>query len=396
MKRSGVIILFLIFTQFLCAQSLDELRLQRNKASKEIQYTNNLLSQAKKDEKASLNKLRLISNRIKQRNNLISSINSEINVLQEFIDDNRMVVKLLGEDLVKIKEEYAQMIRMAYKSRSTYDKILFLLSSEDFNQAYKRNLYLKQYADFRKNQSETLKAVQAILEEKAKGLEKQTDQKEQFINQKREENQKFLSEKQEQGKYIQNLKSKQRSLRQKLRNQRRVEQQLADAIQKIIEEEARKASKAGKTGFALTPEQKLIGDNFEQNKSRIPWPLERGIITEKFGVHKHPVLKNITIENNGIDITTQERAKARAVFKGEVSRVFGITGGNMAVIIRHGSYLSVYSNLQEVTVKKGDLVSAKQNIGTVYSDKKDGNKTILKFQIWRENKKLNPENWIAR
>ena len=139
-----------------------------------------------------------------------------------------------------------------------------------------------------------------------------------------------------------------------------------------------------------------MGDNFEQNKNRLPWPVERGIITEHFGIHKHPVLSNVEIRNNGINIATEIGAKVRTVFNGEVSRVFGISGGNTAVIIRHGNYLTVYSNLREVVVKKGDLVSTKQTIGTVFTDTADGNKSILKFQIWRENTKLDPEQWIVK
>jgi murein hydrolase activator len=139
-----------------------------------------------------------------------------------------------------------------------------------------------------------------------------------------------------------------------------------------------------------------VGENFAQNRLRLPWPVERGVITEKFGVHRHPVLEKVQVRNNGINIATEPGSKARAVFNGEVSRVFGITGGNSAVILRHGSYLSVYSNLREVTVKTGDKVSARQSIGTVYTDPEDGDKTILKFQIWHENQKLNPEEWLGK
>ena len=145
----------------------------------------------------------------------------------------------------------------------------------------------------------------------------------------------------------------------------------------------------------MTPEQKLISDNFEQNRGRLPWPVERGMIVEKFGVHAHPVLRNIQIENNGIDISTTAGSKARAIFKGEVSRVFAISGGNMAVIVRHGNYLSVYSNLKDVHVKAGDKVETRQELGTIYTDSQGGANTILKFQIWKENQKLNPEQWIA-
>jgi septal ring factor EnvC (AmiA/AmiB activator) len=203
-------------------------------------------------------------------------------------------------------------------------------------------------------------------------------------------------EKSTQSSELQELQKQKSSLQKTLQQQRRVEQQLEREIQAIIEEEASKNREAGGSGFALTPEQKLIGDNFEQNKRRLPWPLERGVIVEHFGVHQHPVLTNVQVQNNGINIATDVGAEVRAVFNGEVSRVFGISGGNTAVIIRHGTYLSVYSNLREVVVKKGDKVSTKQAIGTVYTDTKDGNKSILKFQIWKESTKLNPEDWIGR
>jgi septal ring factor EnvC (AmiA/AmiB activator) len=273
---------------------------------------------------------------------------------------------------------------------------MFLLSAEDFNQAYRRYLYLKQYSNHRKTQAETIGAVQVVLQENIKKLEQQKATKQQLIGETRQEAQKLTTEKQQQNQEIRKLQKQQQSLRQKLNQQRRVEQQLENEIQRVIEEEARKNTDAGAPAFALTPEQKLVGDNFEQNKRRIPWPVERGVITEHFGIHSHPVLKNVQIRNNGINIATEAGSKARAVFNGEVSRVFAITGGNTAVIIRHGNYLTVYSNLREVVVKKGDKVSTKQNIGTVFTDAEDGNKSILKFQIWRENQKLNPEEWIVK
>jgi murein DD-endopeptidase MepM/ murein hydrolase activator NlpD len=146
----------------------------------------------------------------------------------------------------------------------------------------------------------------------------------------------------------------------------------------------------------MTPEEKLASGQFEQNKRHLPWPVERGVITDHFGVHDHPVLKNIVVHNNGVDISTVQGAKARSVFAGEVSRVFMVTGGNTAVIIRHGKYLTVYSNLINVQVKSGEKVSTKQTIGTIGTDSDDEAKTVLKFQIWKENEKLNPEEWIAR
>ena len=238
---------------------------------------------------------------------------------------------------------------------------------------------------------------------------------------KKQEADQLNKEKKQQGQYLTTLQQKQKEFEKKLREQQQIEAQLSNEIQKIVEEEVRKARErarelarakeaakqtgkpAGKpsakpaesTSYEMTPEEKLASGQFEQNKRRLPWPVERGVITDHFGVHEHPVLKNIQVKNNGIDISTAQGVKARAVFAGEVSRVFMVTGGNMAVIIRHGKYLTVYSNLVNVQVKSGDKVSIKQTIGTIGTDG-DDEKTVLKFQIWKENEKMDPEGWIAR
>lgn len=389
------IILFVI--QTLCyAQSLSDLQKKKQEAAAEIEYTTKLLNEAEKSAKTSLSRLRLLNNQIQQRNIVIDNIRQEIDVYQEFIENNTLVINMLGNDIINLKKEYAEMIRSAYRNKNSNDNIMFLLSAEDFNQAYRRYLYLKQYTDHRKKQAETINSVQEILDANITKLEKQKAARQELIGETQDETNKLTVEKQQQNRELQQLQKQQRSLRQKLNDQRRIEQQLEDEIQQIIEEEARKNTDAGAPAFALTPEQKLIGNNFEQNKRRLPWPVERGVITEHFGIHSHPVLKSVQIRNNGVSIATEMGSKIRAVFEGEVSRVFAITGGNTAVIIRHGNYLTVYSNLREVVVKKGDNVSTKQVIGTVFTDITDGNKSILKFQIWRENQKLDPEEWIVK
>lgn len=395
--RSFVLsVLFIILQLAGSGQSIADLQKKKQNAAQEIEYTTKLLNEVQKNEKTSLNRLQLLNTQIDQRNQLISGINDEIKVYQGFIDNNTEVVRWLKEDMETIREEYAELIRSTDRNKNAGDPIIFLLSADNFNQAFRRHIYMKRYTSYRRQQAETISALQLLLNEKIVKLEQQKQIKEQLVGQNQQEARKLAGEKNQQNSIIQDLQKQQRSLRQKLEQQRREEQQLEREIQRIIEEEARKS--AGKTtpGFALTPEQKLIGDNFEQNKRRLPWPVERGVITERFGVHSHAVLNNVQVRNNGINITTEAGAKVRAVFNGEVSRVFGITGGNTAVIIRHGSFLSVYSNLREVVVKKGDKVATKQIIGTVYTDADDGNKSILKFQIWRENQKLNPEEWIGR
>lgn len=378
------------------AQPLSGLKDQKQKAARDIEYTTRLLNQSQIEEQASLNRLRLINNNISKQNTLISNINDQIAVYEEFIDNNSEVVQLLSADIENIKKEYARLVRLAYKNREANDVLMFLLSSENFNQAYRRLLYMQHYVSYRKKQAKTIEIIQSLLNENILKLEQFKKTRERLITETNEEKQKLTEAKKRQNAEIRKLERQQQDLREKLRQQRRIEQELEREIQRIIEEEARSKREAGEPMYDLTPGQKLVGNSFEQNKNRLPWPVERGIITERFGIHQHPVLENVQIRNNGINIATEIGAEVKAVFDGEVSRVFGITGGNTAVIIRHGKYLSVYSNLREVTVKKGDKVLTGQTIGTVFTDMDEAGKSILKFQIWRENQKLNPETWIVR
>ncbi|HSM46327.1 MAG TPA: peptidoglycan DD-metalloendopeptidase family protein [Draconibacterium sp.] len=388
---------FLIFNCFIgFSQSIDELQKKKQEAENEIKYTTKLLSEVQKNQKLSLNRLQLLNRQIEQRNAVISTINSEINLYQQLIDNNTLAIRIMTDDIKNLKKEYAELIRSAYRNRNAYDQVLFLLSAENANQAYRRYLYMRHYTTFRQGQAEIIEAIQEVLNIKAENLEQQKLIKIQLVSDTKKEAQQLSQEKTQKNSEVQKLQREQQDLRKKLQQQRDIEQRLEREIQKIIEEEARKSKAAGTTGFSLTPEQKLVGDNFAQNKKRLPWPVERGVITEHFGINQHPVLANVQTRNNGISIATEAGAKVRAIFNGEVSRVFGIAGGNTAVIIRHGKYLTVYSNLREVTVKMGDKVTTKQTIGTVFTDAEDGNKSILKFQIWLENQKLNPEDWIGR
>lgn len=396
MKGIFLAIFFLAFTLLSGAQSLDELRKKKQKTADEIKYTSKLLEEAKKNEKQTLNKYKILNRQIELRSNLITGINSEVGVLSGFIDQNTWLVNSLNSDLDELKKEYARMILFAQKNQTNYSKLLFVLSANSFNQAYKRMVYLRQYTDYRKKQAELIQWIRDLIQVKISGLEKQKTEKESLLNVKKQEADQLNKEKKQQGKYLTDLQQKKKDFEKKLKDQQRIESQLSREIQRIIDEEVKKAKAAGKTSYEQTPEQKLASGQFEQNKRRLPWPVERGVITDHFGVHEHAVLKNIQVKNNGIDISTAKGATARSVFAGEVSRVFMVSGGNAAVIIRHGKYLTVYSNLINVLVKSGDKVSIKQALGTIGTDVDDESKTVLKFQIWRENEKLNPEDWISR
>ena len=391
-----ILILLMVLSVTSYGQSLDELRKKKEKTNEEIKYTNRLLEEAKKNEKQTLNKYKILNKQIELRTSLITGINSEVGVLADFIDQNAWLVSSLNTDLEELKREYAGMIQFAQRNQTNYSKVLFLLSADSFNQAYKRLMYLRQYAEYRKKQAELIQWLRDLVQVKVKNLERQRSEKETLLQSQKREADQLNKEKKQQGQFLTKLQQQQKGFQKKLREQQRIEAQLSREIERIIEDEVKKARKSGKDTYEMTPEQKLVSGQFEQNKRRIPWPVDRGVITDHFGVHEHPVLKNIQVKNNGIDISTAQGATARSVFAGEVSRVFAVTGGNAAVIIRHGKYLTVYSNLVNVQVKSGDKVSVKQTIGTIGTDNDDGNKTVLKFQIWKENVKLNPEEWIAR
>lgn len=417
MRSFLLLIVFLMLAIFVNGQSLDELRKKKQKTNEQIKYTTKLLEEAKKNQTKTLNKFKILNKQIELRTNLITGINSEVGVLAGFIDQNAWLVSSLNADLEELKSEYARMIVYAQKNQTNYDKLLFVLSSNSFNQAYKRIMYLRQYTEYRKRQAELIQWIRDLIQVKVSRLQLQRAEKETLLQSKKREADQLTKEKTQQGQYLTTLQKKQKEFEKKLREQQQIEAQLSNEIQKIVEEEVRKArerarelarakeaaNKTGKpstktsesTGYEMTPEEKLASGQFEQNKRRLPWPVERGVITDHFGIHEHPVLKNIQVKNNGIDISTGQGVKARAVFAGEVSRVFMVTGGNMAVIIRHGKYLTVYSNLVNVQVKSGDKVAIKQTIGTIGTDG-DDEKTVLKFQIWKENVKMDPEDWIAR
>jgi septal ring factor EnvC (AmiA/AmiB activator) len=389
------------------AQSLDELRKKKEKTNEQIKYTTKLLEEAKKTEKQTLSKYKILNKQIELRTNLITGINSEVGVLADFIDQNAWLVSSLNADLEDLKKEYASMIQFAQKNQTNYSKLLFVLSSNSFNQAYKRLVYLRQYTEYRKKQAELIQWIRDLIQVKVGRLQQQRTEKETLLLAKQQEAEKLNKEKKQQGQYLTTLQQKQKEFEKKLREQQKIEAQLSNEIQKIIEEEVQKAKersreKEKQTGkpstsnvYEMTPEEKLASGLFEQNKHRLPWPVERGVITDHFGVHEHPVLKNIQVKNNGVDISTAQGSIARAVFAGEVSKVFVVSGGNYAVIIRHGKYLTVYSNLVNVRVKSGDKVTVKQTIGTIGTDGED-DKTVLKFQIWKENVKQDPEDWIAK
>ncbi len=396
-KFVWLFLLTLVFSNsFGQSKSINDLRKEKEKTSQEIEYINHLLKETDQNAKTSINRLTMLEQKIHLQEKLISNINNELGYLDSTIVRSTQNMDSLNSDLNMIKDRYAGMIRYARRNQNQNNQLVFLLSADDFNQAYKRFAYLKQYADYRRAQVEEIAALKEQLGEIVVNLSKKKSDKQQLLTTKVNQSENYAKQKADQKLYYTSLQKKDKDLRKKLENQQKIAQKLEQEIEKSIAEEARKvAAKAAKEpGVKPSPERKMLSDDFSMNKGKLPWPLQRGLITDHFGEHPDLVLKHVMRKNSGIDITTESGAKARAVFKGEVTKVLAI-GGNWAIIVRHGSYLTVYSNLASVSVQAGQKVETKQDIGTIFTDREEDNKTVLKFQLWYENTKLDPEKWIS-
>ena len=379
-------------------QSLEELRKQKEKTASEIEYINNLLKETNSNAKASLNRLAVLERQIKLQDNLINNITGEIGYLDTSIQQNSKRIDSLSAEMESVKLRYASMIRYANRNQNSNNQLLFLLSSQDFNQAYKRFIYLRQYADYRRKQAERITEFKNSIGGQLVEFNKRKEEKQNLLVSKVKQTKIIEQQKIQQNDVYSDLQQKEKDLKKKLENQRKAELRLQQEIERVISDEAKKITrkKSKEPGLALTPAEKVLSGDFSNNRGKFPWPVQRGLITDHFGDHPHAVLKYVVVRNSGIDITTQANAKARAIFKGEVTKVVAIPGANFAVIIRHGNYLTVYSNLSDVFVKAGQKVEIKDEIGSIFTDQNDDNKTVLKFQLWRENTKLDPEDWLIR
>ncbi len=397
-QRFLIVFILLIFfvNNLVNAQSLKELEKKKKGNKKEINYINKLLKSTQKDTKKSYNKFLILNKKINARCDLISNINEEKKIIDTKIEDHKRVISSLESDLKQLRDEYAKMIYYAYKNRNSYHRLMFIFSSKDFNQAYKRLKYLQQYSEYRRKQAEVIMQTKQILTNKLAEFDTKKAEKQKLLNEKKQESVVLAFEKAEQCDVLNHLKTKEKDLKKKLAQQQLIANKLQKAIEEIIAEEAKKAAEKGTKIFELTPEDKLISSNFGRNRGRLPWPTEKALITGNFGVHPHAVLPGIEVQNNGIDLATTEGAIVRSLFTGVVRKVIAIQGANKAVIIRHGNYLTVYQNLIKVFVKAGDKVNTKQSIGVVFTDKYEDNKTTLHLEIWRETTKLDPVLWLCR
>jgi len=404
LKRTYLFLLFSLFLSFsfIGAQSAKqkELEVQRQQKLKEIKQINALLFSNKKEQKSVITLIEDLNYKISVRKNLIRITNEQANLLTREINSNQKEISNLRTQLQELKDDYAAMIVKSYKSKSEQSRIMFLLSSENFKQAYKRLQYLKQYTDYQKEQGEAIKKKTAELQKLNIELIRQKKDKQKLVEENRIAKRNLEDELKNREVLMASIKADMSKFNAQIKKKRQEVRELDKEIDRLIKEAIatsnKKAGKKTSTGkFVLTPEAKRLASNFEANKGKLGWPVSRGVIKGKFGRQRSLTDNSVTQNYKSIYIATEQNAEVKSVFNGEVSGVLVVKNGNPAVMIRHGNYLSVYMNMAKIYVKKGDKVSTGQTIGQVFTNRIKG-ETLLGFRIYKNDQVINPEPWLAR
>ena len=374
-----------------------ELEAQRLRLKKEIKQINSILFNNIKTRKSALTQVEDLQVKLNVRLELIKVTNEQANLLTTRISINERNISTNRLELRNLKDEYANLIQKSYESKSLQNRLMFLFSSESFLQAYKRVQYLKQYASYRRKQGKAIANKTKLLQELNQTLNNEKAEKILLIQENRLVQQQIEKDAQDQKSLIKTLERKQTSLAfqisKKEKQQKAIDREINRLIREAIDASNKALGKKRKKTFQLTPEAKLIADNFKANKGRLPWPLEKGVVVQGFGRQRHPVVKTTTIQSNGVILATEPLAQVRAVFEGEVMSVIVIKGSNPSVLIRHGNFITLYTNLAKLYVTKGEKVNAKQAIGEVFTNQQTG-KTQFQFGIFNNVDALNPKEWV--
>ena len=372
---------------------------QKKRLQQEIKQINTILFSNIRKEKSVISKVEDLDLKISVRSQIVKVNNQQANLLTRQINVNQRDITNLRSELKNLKKDYANMIVKSYKSKSSQNRLMFLFSSADFLQAYKRIQYMKQYANFRKKQGEEISEKTQIIQNLNKTLLDQKIIKEALVAENKIVQTTLMKERKFQQNLIRSIKSKSRFLtseiKQKQQQSAAIDKEIERLIREAIAASNKLAGKASKNVFALTPEAKLLAKNFVANKGKLPWPVEKGVVTQRFGTQPHPLVKTTMIKSNGVTIATNPKSKARAVFDGEVMAILSFKGSNPAVLIKHGNFITTYKNIAKVYVRKGEKVKSKQSIGEIFTHPQSG-KTTLQFSVFNELKPQNPKNWIYK
>ena len=385
-----LIILLLFSFNLYSQQSRSSLEKERDDNLVKIQEAETILKETEKSKNITVGKLNVINNQIRNRQSLISNLRSDIKAQSDEIILIRNLIMSLRRDLRILNNEYSDMIYSSYKSRSSLDKLTYIFSSKDYNQMFRRFNYIFQYSKFRKNQIIEINKVYQELEYQENNLSNVNKKQKKLLGDELSENNKLQKLKGQQRKIISDLNKKQRNLRKEIAERKVALENLDKLIRDIIRREKEALLKNGDDDINLLE----ITEGFEANIGKFEWPVKSGFISNKFGEHPHPIIKNIKVKNDGIDIQTTKSSQVYSIYDGKVSTVAFIPGMNNVVIINHGEYYTLYAKLKNLKVQKGDIISEKQVIADLVTNN-DGI-TQLQFQIWKNNIKLNPENWIIK
>ena len=398
-KKSILFAVFLISVQIVFSQasSRKDLENQKQAIQKELKQINNLLFINNKKKEVAFSDIENLTLKIQRQQEIVKLTNRQINILNEEISQNQKTKANLEKNLEEIKLAYKQMIIRSYKARSGKNKLMFILSAETFFQAFKRTQYIKQYASHRRNQAKKIVSISENITNVIKDLSQRLDLKRDLLKKNRDNQKTLESEKTRVNKMAYQLRSQEKKYKRNIVLKQKESEKIDKEIEKLIKEAiaASNRKKAKSNNFSLTPEALALAKSFELNKGKLPWPVSRGVVIQKFGTQPHPVVRTAKIKSNGIVIATEKSAKVKTVFKGIVLSVLKFRGSNPTVLVQHGNYITAYKNLAKVFVEKGDNLDSGQVIGEVYNNESSG-KSTLQFSVFKKTTPLNPIYWILK
>ena len=392
-----ILLINLLIPQIFVAQTqkISELENKRKILKEEILKINSLLIDNSKKKKNAFSDLENLTFKIIRKEELIKLTNQQINLLNSDVKKNEEKIEKLNIEILRARKDYAKMIFNSYKSRLKESRLMFLLSSQNFLQAFKRSKYFDQFSKSRREIASSIQSNVKNVKASNDTLKIKISQKEYLIESNENEKKKLSNEKKDQNNLINSLSKRESSYKKQINDKQKQALLLDKEIDRLIKEAIRESNKnSSSTIFSLTPEGKALAESFSNNKGNLPWPVERGIVIQKFGLQTHPVVRTTKIKSNGIVIATNENANVRTVFKGKVLSILKFKGSNLTVLIQHGNYISVYKNLSKVYVNKGQDVESLEIIGQVFSNNSDS-KTTLQFSIFNNTTALDPYLWIA-
>ena len=386
-----------LFGQSVLSSEQTKLEKQRLKLREEIKQINSLLFVNKQKKNTTVSDVEDIQLRISVRRELIKVNNEQANFLESLINVNQRDIDKYRSQLTELKKEFALIIQKSYKSKSMQNRLMFIFSSENFVQAYKRIDYLKQYNSYRKKQAIKIKNQTLTLQDLNKDLIKKKNQKQSLVTENREITSMLIKEQLEQENLLKSLRKKSKNFEKEIIQKQKQASLIDDKIEKLIREAIaisnKEAGKKASNFFSLTPEAKVLAENFKSNKGNLPWPVEKGIIVQRFGTQTHPIVRTTKIKSSGISIATESKINARAVFDGEVMSILTFKNSNPTILIKHGNYITAYKNMSKVYVKKGQRVISKQKLGEIFTNEETG-KTILQFSVFNGMNPENPDLWL--